>query len=130
MKFKINLGFKIAIFVFLAFIILLELNLQYFKQISIDEFKFFKQSNLLQTAKLIASNINGQEHNFAISNSDSANYYYRKIQSYLERERISINFTEQIFTVFLHNDSTSCFGVKTNSDNIARNACEFRSPEL
>lgn len=41
MKFKINLGFKIAIFVFLAFIILLELNLQYFKQISIDEFKFF-----------------------------------------------------------------------------------------
>ncbi|MGB9702381.1 MAG: HAMP domain-containing sensor histidine kinase [Candidatus Kapaibacteriota bacterium] len=130
MKFKMNLGFKIAILVFFAFIIILELTIQYFQQRSIEEFKFFKQSNLVQTAKLISSNIDGNEHNIAISTSDSADYYYKKIQSYLERERNSINFTEQIFTVFLHNDSTSCFGVKTNSGNIARNACEFRSPVL
>lgn len=130
MKLKIKMGLKIAILVFATLTLMLEAVLQYFKHKNIDEFKLFNQTNLLQSAKLIASNIDGDDHKLAIMPNDSTNHYYKKIQSYLEKSKNSINFREEIFTVFLHNDTASCFGVKTNTDNISGQACEFRDESL
>lgn len=128
MKLRIPIGFKIAALVFIMLFAVAEFFTRYFKNIYAEDFKRNTQENLMNNAKIIASNINADEHDLAVMHDSLA--YYNKIKVYLEKIRQSINFKEEIFTVFLHDEATSCFGVKSNTENIARQACSFRDSSL
>lgn len=129
-RITIPIWLKISIITTFMFLLLSEFFIQYFENKSITDFKTFSQTSLVDKAKLIASGINGDEHSLAIMDSDSSLIYYDKIRNYLEKTKKAISWQEEIFTVFLHDDRNSCYGVKSNTTYIARKECSFRDSIL
>lgn len=130
LAFKISLSIKIAILTGITFMLLFEFLISFFKNKNIDDFKRYSQSRLVENAKLIAANIDGDDHRKAIMIDDSAKIYYTKIQNILNKSKISLGIKEEIASIFLHNESTSCYGVMSNVDTIARQGCSFRDTSL
>jgi len=128
MKLRISIGFKIAFIIFVTLISVTEFFTSYFKGVYAEDFKRNTQANLMNSAKIIASNIDGDTHNLAVDKYSVE--HYDKIKIYLEKVKKSIDFKEEIFTVFLHDETTSCYGVKTNTDYIAHEGCAFRDSSL
>jgi len=128
-KIKIPIWLKTAILTAVVFFALAEVFTQYFKNRNINDFKEYSQNSLLEKAKLIASYIDAENHNQAIMMTDSAQRYYSTIQQKLENSRRAIDLSEEIFTVFMHDDTTFCYGVMSNFE-VARQNCAFRDESL